>query len=1011
MTKRIAPQEDRIPFPSAWARRLLPRRGKRAGTFTPADPAAVDRLRKQIRREEAQLRAALAAPANRPFEAAGLTYLDGAPDPRGAAAVAGLLLDYDGRLMKPWLRPEFDLWLDERGLAFAVAAAIELLALDERDEPYKRPPQIADRVLVEDDPSRLHTLFNELLCDTLADLRTLLHDAAEAEYAEVVAAAAAHRDTPTKRIAAMAVLPDELEWALEACRDFGRTTPSSYADMSLWQSVTTPEQVAAMGATDFGRSGVAGLAGILDGLGAEALPFLVAAHRERRTEELDRAIALTPSDDATAYLLERLELDDVFEAAVEAAGHYPLRTLRVAARLAPEAPVERRFRLAAVAGLPDPALRAHLGEEDRASLDDLFATSGRVPDAAPEELPPLLADPPWVRKRRKGRPVVIEGLRAPAPAQGDQHGAVRLSQRGVRLVAERYARFKTERPGAIAWLDHHGVDVVPYLVPDALGADKQLRKYAEAALSHLAGRLGPAAVIAAAEPFGPEAAAAFAALVGDDPLEPRGVKVPKPGPWVVPATLPQVVLKGGKRALPPDSVAHLVTVLALATPEYRYPGLAVVADACERDSLARFGLALFQRWLKAGKPAKDAWAMTQLAHFGDDAAVRALAEQVREWPGENQHKRAATGLAVLGSIGTEEALRALQGIADKVRYGALKEEAGRQITAIARSMGLDREQLADRLVPEFGLGEAMVVDYGPRRFTVEFDERLQPFVVDEDGRPRKALPKPGAKDDAALAESGYRRFAALKQELRQVAADQVSRLEAAMVDGREWDVDEFDRCFVRHALTGRLARRLVWLYERDGRRFAFRIAEDGTFGDVEDDAVRLEAGGRVRLAHPVLLGSEAAAAWKGVLEDYEILQPFDQLGRPVMAFTDDELATGRLKRFEDATVEVGRILGMSSRGWRRAAPESGGVIPGIARRLPDGRFVTVALDPGIWAGSVNHYPEQRLKAVRVAKAEEYRRDAEEVAPFEGVDPVAASEALAALARLVGTAAEGAPVAG
>lgn len=1001
MPNRTAPQEDQIPFPSAWARRLLPRRGRRAGRFEPADPKDVARLREEIQREESQLRAAFAAPANRPFADSGLAYLDGKPDPRGAAAVASLLLDYDGRLMQAWLRPEFDLWLEEHGLAYAVAAAIELLALDERDQPYKQPPPVAERILREDKPGQLHTLFNELLQDSLADLRSLLFDASDAEYAEVVAAAAAHRDTPVKRIAAMAVLPDELEWALEACRDYGQCgDASSYSDLTLWQSVSTPEQVAAMGSNDFGRSKAADLAGILDGLGADALPFLTAAHRDRRSADLNRAIALTPSDDATAYLLEHLDLDDVFEAATEAAQFYPLRTLRVAARLTARTSAERRFRLAAVAQLPDPALRVHLTEEERAALDDLFATSGRVPDAAPEELPPLLAAPPWARKRRKGKPVVIEGLRAPGAAGGEQYGAVHLNVKGARLVAERLSR-KTERSGAIEWLDHHGLNVVPYLVPDALGADKKLRKHAEAALAHLAGRHGPQAVIAAAEPFGPEAAAAFAALIGDDPLEPRGVKVPKPPAWVIPVTLPQVLLKGGARALPPESVPHLVTVLALATPEYRYPGLAVVADACERDSLARFSLALFQRWLKAGKPAKDAWAMTQLAHFGDDEAVRSLAEKIREWPGENQHKRAAAGVAVLGAIGSEEALRALQGIADKVRFHALKEEAGRQITAIARSMGLNREQLADRLVPEFGLDEALVIDYGPRRFTVEFDERLQPFVVDEDGKPRKALPKPGAKDDAALAEPGYRRFTALKQELRQVAADQVSRLEAAMVNGRNWNVDEFDRFFVRHALTGRLARRLVWLYEQDDQRFAFRIAEDGTFSDVEDDEVRLEAGGRVRLAHPVLLGAEAAAAWQGVLEDYEILQPFDQLGRPVMAFTEDELATGRLKRFEDATVEVGRILGMSSRGWHRAAPEDGGMVPGISRKLPGGTFVTVTLDPGIWAGGLHQNPEQRLRVVRVSNVEEYRWEAEEAAPFGGVDPVAASEALASLARLVG----------
>ncbi|KPC74321.1 hypothetical protein ADL26_11425, partial [Thermoactinomyces vulgaris] len=148
------------------------------------------------------------------------------------------------------------------------------------------------------------------------------------------------------------------------------------------------------------------------------------------------------------------------------------------------------------------------------------------------------------------------------------------------------------------------------------------------------------------------------------------------------------------------------------------------------------------------------------------------------------HKRAVTGLAVLGAIGTETALRAIQGIADRVKFKGLKEEARRQIDAIAAELGLTRDQLADRLVPDFGLGEAgaLVLDYGPRAFTVGFDEQLKPYVTDEDGKPRKTLPKPGAKDDPELAGPAYRRFTELKKELRAVAVDQVRRLEAAMIN-------------------------------------------------------------------------------------------------------------------------------------------------------------------------------------------------------------------------------------
>ncbi|WP_112137476.1 DUF4132 domain-containing protein [Glycomyces dulcitolivorans] len=579
-----------------------------------------------------------------------------------------------------------------------------------------------------------------------------------------------------------------------------------------------------------------------------------------------------------------------------------------------------------------------------------------------------------------------------------------LSTEAARLAADWYARLKGARASAVAWFERHGAEGAALLVPDSLGADKKLRSNAEGALWHIALREGAEAVVKSAEPYGPEAAEAVRELLAGDPLEPRGVKLPKPGNWANPIMLPEVLTASKAHALPADSVRHLITVIALATPEYPYAGLDVVAEALDRDSLTRFGRGLFQLWLSMGSPSKDGWALTQLSHFADDDTVRLLAPLVREWPGQSQHKRAVNGLGVLGAIGSEEALRAIQGIADKVKFKALKEEARVQIAAIAESLGLTREQLADRLLPDFGLGEegALVLDYGPRSFTVVFDEQLKPFVKDETGKPRKSLPKPGAKDDAETADAAYKRFAALKKELRTVAADQVQRLEAAMVNGRTWTKDEFERYYVRHPLTWHLSRRLVWSAESDGVSTGFRVAEDRTYTDSSDDAYDLPDNAVIRLDHPIRMGDKAAD-WAELFADYEILQPFEQLSRPVLAFTPEELATGRLERFEGAKVEVGKLLGLTSRGWHRSSPEDGGVEPGIYFPLPAGGYITVSLDPGIWVGMVGENPIQTLDGVRISATEDYwwtraGRAGDGNHPKD-IDAVTASEVLAALTRI------------
>ncbi|MQM28642.1 DUF4132 domain-containing protein [Glycomyces albidus] len=573
-----------------------------------------------------------------------------------------------------------------------------------------------------------------------------------------------------------------------------------------------------------------------------------------------------------------------------------------------------------------------------------------------------------------------------------------FSVEAARFVAERYARRKTDRDGALKWFARHGLAAATALVPDALGPDRNRRRYAEAALFHLASVHGDAAVIAAAEPYGPEAAAAVAALFAGDPLEPRGVKVPKPGAWAAPVMFPQVLLGGGDRALPEDSVRHLLTVLALATPDYAYPGLDVVAETCDRASLARFSRAVFEQWLAVGAPAKDQWALTQLAHFAEDETVWMLARHLREWPGEGHHKRAVTALGVLGAIGSEEALRAIQTTAAKSKFQGIMWEATEQVEHIRAELGLTAEQLADRLVPDFGLGDegARVVDYGTRTFTVGFDEQLRPYLVDEAGKVRKTLPKPGAKDDPVVADDAYRRFQSLRKELKTVATEQVARLETAMVTGRTWTAAEFRRFHVEHALTGHLARRLVWLAIHNGTTTAFRIAEDGTFGDGDDDAFALPEDAAVRLAHPVLLG-DRVGAWAELLADYEILQPFDQLERPVLAFTDDELATGRVERFTGATVPTGRVLGLGSRRWTRAYPGDGGLVPGFSYSLASQCFLILTVEPGIPIGYAAEYPQQTIASVYFSDLQRF--GAEPVPPTAAIDPVAAAEALGALARL------------
>ncbi|GAB3848128.1 DUF4132 domain-containing protein [Dactylosporangium cerinum] len=351
--------------------------------------------------------------------------------------------------------------------------------------------------------------------------------------------------------------------------------------------------------------------------------------------------------------------------------------------------------------------------------------------------------------------------------------------------------------------------------------------------------------------------------------------------WADAAILPRVRLSSG-RALPVDATRRLVVLLLSRTGKAmagKAPAdLDEVVAACDRASLAAFGWALFQRWQSIGMPTSGTWAMLGLAWIGDDDVVRRLTPLIKVWPGTGGHHRAVAGLSVLTGLGTDVALIHLNDVAEKVKFAGLASSARSMLHAVAGRLGLTGEQLADRLVPDLGLRAdgGLVLDYGPRRFVVGFDDQLRPTVADEDGKRLKSLPKPGARDDATLGPAAYQRFSALKKDVRTLAGDQIRRFERAMVTRRRWTAPEFATFIVGHPLVRHLARRLVWSFEAaaDGSTVdgSFRVAEDGSYAGVDDDTCTLPDGALVGVAHPLRLA--AVAQWADVFADYELLQPF-----------------------------------------------------------------------------------------------------------------------------------------
>jgi predicted DNA-binding WGR domain protein len=478
--------------------------------------------------------------------------------------------------------------------------------------------------------------------------------------------------------------------------------------------------------------------------------------------------------------------------------------------------------------------------------------------------------------------------------------------------------------------------------------------------------------------------------------------------WAAPAELPPLVV-GGRR-LDDNAVSLVLGSLrrtALGAPD---PLLSAVREHVEPASRDAFSWRLFEGWLTEGAPSKEKWALLAVGHLGTDATALRLTPLVRAWPGESQHARAVTGLECLRAIGSDTALMQLNGIAQKLKFQGLKNKAREFMEAIAKDRGLSPAELEDRIVPDLDLDErgGRTFDFGPRQFRVVLGPDLSPLVRGDDGKAKADLPKPGAKDDAEKANAAVAEWKLLKKQLREVLKVQAPRLEQAMVTGRRWTAEQFETLLVRHPLMTNLARRLVWGGYDGKAKLAstFRVTQEGEYSDVEDRPFALKGLALVGIVHPLHLTEGQRAAWGEVLADYEIIAPFPQLGRPVLAPEPEEAKGTTITRLAKTNLPAFSVRGtLEKSGWTRGSAADHGVIQEYFKPFP-GSGVTslLELDPGIPLGLPEWTEDQRVPRVfflgRIYSPTDYPYHKEkDFLPLNKVDAVAVSEVLADLALL------------
>ncbi|MFK8000649.1 MAG: DUF4132 domain-containing protein [Polyangiales bacterium] len=497
------------------------------------------------------------------------------------------------------------------------------------------------------------------------------------------------------------------------------------------------------------------------------------------------------------------------------------------------------------------------------------------------------------------------------------------------LMAAAAFKAKTKRV-ARGWLLRFPSHAAAGLLPDAFGADKKRRKVATAALrllvaagegeviKSIGGDIAGAnaAELDAAELNAAELNAAVAALVDADPLLDAPTRPPKIPSWVDLERLPRPRLTSGE-ALSEESTKYLLEMLIFSEVDPPYAGIEQVAERLDDASANAFASGLCSACASAGAKPAWKWAAHSLGHLGNDESARWLVSQINAWAADGGKAVSLAGLEALGMIGSEVALMPLGRWSRRGRSW-LKKAAQQVLGDIAAERGLSADELEDQTAPSLGLdaGGSLTLDYGPRRFTVTFDEHLHPLIHDEAGERVAKIPAVRKSDDGALAKAAKKTWSTLKKDAEALAKDQVERLQRAMASERSWSAHEFEKHLVGHPFVGHLARRLVFAHARSGAPLTtFRVRDDLGYSNAADDDVTLAADARISVVHPVHISDDELKQWGSLFADYEIGQPFAQLGRPVHRPSAADVGEFELVRAHDIKAYTGRIFALKTRGW------------------------------------------------------------------------------------------------
>ncbi|MDF1698543.1 MAG: DUF4132 domain-containing protein [Saprospiraceae bacterium] len=394
--------------------------------------------------------------------------------------------------------------------------------------------------------------------------------------------------------------------------------------------------------------------------------------------------------------------------------------------------------------------------------------------------------------------------------------------------------------------------------------------------------------------------------------------------WIEEASLPKLYWKENGAALTETEIRYLFYR------SKRIKGISSdieakqVIELLDDQKTEKFATALIKAYQDSNADSKFKYYLVMAGLIGKDSILSRLHTVFKSTVTAKRYRMAAMVVGAIAMVGSDKALRIVDMIARKFanKRPQIGKGAREALDAAAKEFDITMDQLADRIIPDFGFEDHYYTFMaGEDEYRAFINKEFKLNYFNEDNKLRKSMPKETTKE--AKAE-----LKAIEKEIKEVVKSQKGRLEGYLTTERKWEVEEWMEYYLSNPVMLIYVQRLLWgVYDESyNLKTVFYCDDDLELYDVEDEEVDIEEGTFISIVHPLHMSEELHSKWKEKVYDMDTEFEFEIINRVVTHIPEEEIERSVSKVLFDQEIPKGAdfVAGfLLKKGWIKSTGDGG----------------------------------------------------------------------------------------